>query len=48
MRFVRRKLTVTTLLTVFSILPILFPDSDAARNLQSYGAPGVLLSEAFK
>ena len=50
-RFVRRVLAVPTMLTIFSVLPILYPEgtsfSETAKSLQTYGSLGVLVSVAF-
>ena len=50
-RLMRRILTTPTILTVFSILPVLYPEgtsfSETAKGLQTYGSLGVLVSEAF-
>ena len=50
-RLIRHVLATPTILTVFSVLTILYPEGtsffETAKSLQTYGSLGVLLSEAF-
>ena len=50
-RLIQRVFATPTVLTVFTTLPILYPEGtsfyETAKSLQTYGSLGVLASEAF-